>query len=161
MCNAGVLLLLPALIAQGLLKGIEVYGSIRKGYYGLLSILLLLSFMLLSRIKTPEQLKNCKPGELGKILGLDRVPETRCLRDKIKQIVAHKKANEFNHAVSELWITEQDNEILFFYVDGHVRVYHGNKATLTKRFVSREKLCLAGTTDYWVNNEMVNKKNNN
>jgi hypothetical protein len=153
-CNAGVLMLLPALIAQGLLKGIEVYGSIKKGYYGLLSILLLLSFMMLSRIRTPEQLKNCKPGELGKMLGLDRVPEVRCLRNKIKQIVAHKKANEFNHAVSELWITEQDNETLFFYVDGHVRVYHGNKAILTKRFVSREKLCLAGTTDYWVNNEM-------
>ena len=88
------------------------------------------------------------------MLGLDRVPEVRCLRNKIKQIVAHKKANEFNHAVSELWITEQDNETLFFYIDGHVRVYHGNKAILTKRFVSREKLCLAGTTDYWVNNEM-------
>lgn len=153
-CNAGVLLLLPALIAQGLLKGVEVYGTLKKGYYGLLSILLLLGFMALSRIKTPEQLKNCKPGELGKILGLDRVPEARCLRYKIQQIVSHKKANEFNHAVSELWISEQDKELLFYYVDGHVRVYHGNKATLTKRFVSREKLCLAGTTDYWINNEM-------
>jgi len=153
-CNAGVLLLLPALIAQGLLRGMEVYGSIKKGYYGLLSILLLLSFMMLSRIKTPEQLKHCKPGELGKVLGLDRVPEVRCLRYKIKQIVSHRKAREFNHAVSALWITEQDKDMLFFYVDGHVRVYHGNKATLTKRFVSREKLCLAGTTDYWVNNEM-------
>jgi hypothetical protein len=153
-CNAGVLLLLPSLIAQGLLKGMKVYGSIKKGYYGLLSILLLLSFMMLSRIKTPEQLKNCKPGELGKVLGLDRVPEVRCLRYKIKQIVSHNKASEFNHAVSEQWITEQDKDALFFYVDGHVRVYHGNKATLTKRFVSREKLCLAGTTDYWINNEM-------
>lgn len=152
-CNAGVLFLLPALVAQGLLKGMEVYGSIKKGYYGLLSILLLLSFMMLSRIKTPEQLKNCKVGELGKVLGLDRVPEVRCLRNKIKQIVAHKKAKEFNHAVSEVWIGEQDTERLFFYVDGHVRVYHGTKATLTKRYVSREKLCLAGTTDYWINNE--------
>jgi hypothetical protein len=138
-CNAGVLLLLPALMAQGLFKGMEVYGSIKKGYYGLQSILLLLSFMMLSRIKTPEQLKNCKPGELGKILGLDRVPEVWCLRNKIERIVAHKKANEFNHAVSELWIAEQGNGTLFFYVDGHVRVYHGNKAMLTKRFVSREK----------------------
>lgn len=153
-CNAGVLLLLPALIAQGLLRGMEVYGSIKKGYYGLLSILLLLSFMMLSRIKTPEQLKSCKPGELGKVLGLDRVPEVRCLRYKIKQIVSHNKASEFNHAVSEIWIAEQDKYALFFYVDGHVRVYHGKKATLSKRFVSREKLCLAGTTDYWINNEM-------
>lgn len=152
-CNAGVLFLLPALIAQGLLKGVEIYGSLKKGYYGLLSILLVLSFMFLSRIKRPEQLKNCKPGELGKVLGLDRVPEVRCLRSKIQQIVAQNKAGDFNHAISTEWISQEEHA-LFFYVDGHVRVYHGNKATLTKRFVSREKLCLAGTTDYWVNNEM-------
>lgn len=40
---------------------------------------------------------------------------------------------------------------LFFYIDGHVRVYHGSKANLPKRFVSREKLCLNGTTEFWVN----------
>jgi hypothetical protein len=152
-CNAGVLFLLPALIAQGLLKGVEIYGSLKKGYYGLLSILLVLSFMFLSRIKRPEQLKNCKPGELGKVLGLDRVPEVRCLRRKIQQIVAQNKAGDYNHAISTIWIAEEENA-LFFYVDGHVRVYHGKKATLTKRYVSREKLCLAGTTDYWINNEM-------
>jgi hypothetical protein len=152
-CNAGVLFLLPALIAQGLLKGVAIYGSLKKGYYGLLSILLVLSFMFLSRIKRPEQIKNCKPGELGKVLGLDRVPEVRCLRRKIQQIVAQNKASDFNHAISMIWIAHEE-EALFFYVDGHVRVYHGKKATLTKRYVSREKLCLAGTTDYWINNEM-------
>jgi hypothetical protein len=52
---------------------------------------------MLSRIITPEQLKNCKPGEPGKTLELDRVPETRFLWNKNKQIVEHKKANEFNH----------------------------------------------------------------
>jgi hypothetical protein len=41
----------------------------------------------------------------------------------------------------------------FFYIDGHVRVYHGEKANLPKRFVSREKLCLSGTTEFWVNDE--------
>ena len=38
-----------------------------------------------------------------------------------------------------------------FYVDGHVRVYSGSTANLAGRFASREKLCLRGTTDYWVN----------
>ena len=41
----------------------------------------------------------------------------------------------------------------FFYIDGHVRVYHGDKANLPKRFVSREKLCLSGTTEFWVNDQ--------
>ena len=37
------------------------------------------------------------------------------------------------------------------YVDGHVRVYHGNKNKLPRRYVSRQRLCLRGCTDYWVN----------
>jgi prepilin-type processing-associated H-X9-DG protein len=40
------------------------------------------------------------------------------------------------------------------YVDGHVRIYHGGKTDLPKRFVSRERLCLRGTTDYWVNDAL-------
>jgi prepilin-type processing-associated H-X9-DG protein len=37
------------------------------------------------------------------------------------------------------------------YVDGHVRLYHGDQTALPKRYVSRQRLCMRGTTDYWVN----------
>ncbi len=37
------------------------------------------------------------------------------------------------------------------YIDGHVRVYNGGLTKLPKRHVSRERLCLRGTTDFWVN----------
>jgi hypothetical protein len=37
------------------------------------------------------------------------------------------------------------------YVDGHVRVYHGSAAHLPQHYVSRQRLCLRATTDYWVN----------
>lgn len=151
-CNAGVLFLVPALVSQGLLKAVDIYTHLRKGYYGLVSILLVLAFMFLSRIKCPEQLKTCKVGELGKVLGLDRVPEAKCLRSKIEQIVCQQKASEFNQTLSKEWINKE--EPCFFYIDGHVRVYHGHKANLPKRYVSREKLCLAGTTEFWVNNEL-------
>ncbi len=57
-CNAGVLLLLPSLLAQGLLKGKTLYKKLAKGYYGLVTVLLFLAFMALSRIKTPEQLQS-------------------------------------------------------------------------------------------------------
>jgi len=150
-CNAGVLFILPALLSHGLLKGKDIYGSLKKGFYGLASILLLLAYMALSRIKNPEQLKQCKPGELGKILGLDRVPEAKCLRMKIHEIVSRGKADEFTQALSQQWIT--DEGCVYFYIDGHIQVYHGYTANLTKKYVSREKLCLAGTTEYWVNNE--------
>ena len=36
-------------------------------------------------------------------------------------------------------------------MDGHVRVYHGGQTPLPKRYVVRQRLCLRGTTDYWVN----------
>jgi hypothetical protein len=151
-CQAGVLLLLPSLLSQGLLKAKEIYGKLSKGYYGLVTMLLVMAYMSLSRIKTPEAIKHCKPGEFGKIIGLDRVPEVKCLRAKIEEIVGQNKAGEFNRILAQGWIS--DEECFYFYIDGHVRVYHGHKAKLTKKYVSREKLCLAGTTEFWINNEL-------
>jgi len=144
--------MVPSLLSQGLLKASTVLQPLRKGYYGLMSILLVLSFMLLSRIKCPEQLKTCKVGELGRLIGLDRVPETKCLRYKIAQIVNQEKADDLSAALLHEWVDKDD--AVFFYVDGHVRVYHGHLANLPKRYVSREKLCLSGTTEFWVNNEL-------
>lgn len=149
--NAGVLFSLPALVSQGLLKATEVYEPLPKGFYSFVHILLLLAFMALSRIKNPEQLKKCPPGELGKLLGLDRIPEVKCLREKLSYIVSQEKAEIFERSLSKEWIT--DEGCLFFYIDGHVRVYHGYLANLSKKFVSRQKLCLSGTTEYWVNDE--------
>jgi len=37
------------------------------------------------------------------------------------------------------------------YTDGHVRLYHGTLTRLPRRYVSRQRWCLRGTTDYWVN----------
>jgi len=144
--------MLPSLLSQGLLKASAVLSPLRKGYYGLMSILLVLSFMFLSRIKCPEQLKTCKVGELGRLIGLDRIPEAKCLRYKIEQIVNQDKADELSRALLHEWVDKEGDA--FFYIDGHVRVYHGRLARLPKRYVSREKLCLCGTTEFWVNNEL-------
>ena len=38
-----------------------------------------------------------------------------------------------------------------YYIDDHVRVYKGKLTKLPCRFVSRQRLCLRATTDYWVN----------
>ena len=37
------------------------------------------------------------------------------------------------------------------FTSGHVRVYHGKLTKLPRRYVTRQRLCLRGTTDYWVN----------
>jgi transposase len=150
--HAGVLLVLPALAKVGLLEaGRKAYGTLHKGFYGLQSVLLTLSFMALLRIKNSEQLKRYNPGELGIVLGLDRAPEVKTLRKKIKEIGLRNKAGEFLSFLSKRW-ADQDKDIIgFAYIDGHVRSYNGRKHKLPKTHVARRRLCMPATTDFWIN----------
>ena len=146
--------MLPALLAQGLLKTKKVYHIPASHYYNLESIVLTLSFMALARIKNPEQLKQYKPGEIGRLIGLDRIPEVKCLREKIKLLTEQEKATELNNLLIERWYNKDEDkkqDAGFLYIDGHVRIYYGQKANLPSKFVSRQKLCLSATSEYWVN----------
>jgi hypothetical protein len=145
----GVLFLLPALLSQGLMT-IKQTHTVNEGYYKLESIVLTLAFMALCRIKNPEQLKQCSPGEMGKLIGLDRVPEIKCLRNKMAELFANKTTKELNQTLAKQWSNTLD-ENLFLYTDGHVKIYNGSKANLTKKFISRQKLCLSATADFWLN----------
>jgi hypothetical protein len=149
--NAGVLFSIPALISQGLGLFFTTFKPLKPGFYGLHHIVLTYCFMALCRIKNPEQLKTHPPGELGKLLGLDRIPEVGYFRKKIRQIVDQEKTDELHSCLLHSWVAAMPE--MFFYIDGHVLVYHGDEANLPKRFVSREKLCLSGTTEYWVNDQ--------
>ena len=55
------------------------------------------------------------------------------------------------HRTGQEWIARQNDADLYFYCDGHVRVYHGDQTALPRHYVARERLCLRATTDYWVN----------
>ena len=149
--KGGVLCALPSLLLSGLLEGSEVLLSKVKGYYRCFHILLLLAFMALCRIRTVEQLRGHPPGELGKILGLDRVPEVRCLRRKMDELSGDNAAERWAGHLARCWMEAEPEAVGALYIDGHVRVYHGEQTKLPRRYVSRERLCLRGTTDYWVN----------
>lgn len=151
---AGVLLALPLLSQSGLLDAAKkVYGSLRNGFYGLQASLLILAFMALLRIKSPEQLKERSPGELGIILGLDRAPEVKTLRRKMKELSLHCKSLELMAELTRRWCDANQEAIGFAYIDGHVRPYHGRKHKLPKTHVARRRLCMPATTDFWVNDE--------
>lgn len=145
----GVLWLLPALEAQGLYCFKDTH-KIAEGYYTFTSVLLTLAFMALCRIKNPEQLKQCNPGELGRLLGLDRVPEVKCLRAKISELSQATMNESLTLMLAKKWI-EASGEDVVLYADGHVRIYNGYAANLTTKYVSRQKLCLSGTTEFWIN----------
>lgn len=150
--GGGVLLAVPALLAQGLLRHRPASYQLPKGFYGLDSIFLLLGLMALARIRSVEQLRYQAPGEWGKVLGLDRIPEVRTLREKIELLCEHAgRAKEWNAQLAQEWMARQDSADLYFYCDGHVRVYHGEQTALPRHYVARERLCLRATADYWVN----------
>ena len=150
----GVLCALPALAANGLLQHIHDCLAKLRGYYSTLHVIVLLAHMALCRIKTVEQLQYQPPGELGKLLGLDRVPEVRCLRQKLAALSIDDGPQKWAALLARDWLKAEPEMAGALYVDGHVRLYHGDLTTLPKRYVSRQRLCLRGTTDYWVNDAL-------
>ena len=150
----GLLAGLPALCGNGLLSGLGRYLSLPKGFYSAQHILIVLGFMALGRIRRPEGLRHIPPGELGKALGLDRVPEVRTLRKKIALLADNGTPVKWMQELSRTWMEADPQEAGYLYLDGHVRVYHGEKTLLPRRYVSRERLCLRGTTDYWINDAL-------
>lgn len=150
--KGGVLLALPALLAVGLLRHTAALYQIPNGFYGIASIFLLLALQALARVKSIEQLRYVAPGEWGNLLGLDRIPEVRTLRRKLETLCQEVgRAMRWNTELAKEWIAGQCESELVFYVDGHVRVYHGDLTPLPHHYVARERLCLRATTDYWIN----------
>jgi hypothetical protein len=149
--HGGVLLALPALLVSGLLSRANKYFSLPAGFYGLKTIFLLLAFLSLSRIKSIEALRYHAPGEWGKLLGVDRAPEVRTIRSKLKHLADQEHAFSWSAELCEDWMAEAPEDAAVLYIDGHVRVYHGTTKTLPKHYVARQRLCLSATADYWVN----------
>ena len=146
----GVLLALPALLSSGLLRHCSRFFTLPSGYYGVGHIFTILAFMTLCRIKSIEGLGSSAPGEWGKLLGLDRCPATKTLREKIK-LLAVDGADEWAAQLCEDWMQADPASAGILYIDGHTRVYHGKQTKLPRHHVARQRLCMRATADYWVN----------
>jgi prepilin-type processing-associated H-X9-DG protein len=151
--RAGVLLAIPALVASGLLSiARDVYGSIGPAFYGLRTTVVAFVLLALIRVKRPEALKEYAPPDLGRIVGLDRAPEVKTLRRKLTRLATMKRAELLGRKLAQRRVTGHGRALGFLYVDGHVRVYHG-KRRITKAYVTRLRLAIPATTDYWVNDK--------
>lgn len=150
--QGGVLCALPALLALGLLRHSATYFTWLPGYYPLETIFLAIAVLALARVPSLEALRYEPPGEWGRLLGLDRIPEVRTLRDKLRGLCqAGEKVRAWSSTLAQAWMAAEPESAGTLYVDGHVRVYHGRLTQLPRRYVARQRLCLRGTTDYWVN----------
>ncbi|TAN56544.1 MAG: helix-turn-helix domain-containing protein [Magnetospirillum sp.] len=149
--RAGVLLAIPALAQSGIFSvAEEVYGHIGPAFYGLRTTMVALLLLALLRIKRPEGLKEHAPPELGRLLGLDRAPEVKTMRRKLTRLAGYGKAEVFGRKLAQRRVARRGKAMGFLYIDGHVRVYHGRRR-IPKAHVTRMRLSLPATTDYWVN----------
>jgi transposase len=151
--GAGVLLAIPALIESGLLSvARKIYGSLGPAFYGLRTTLVTSVLLALLRIPRPETLKEYSPGDLGRIIGLDRIPEVKTLRRKLGQFSAMKKSRELGLEMARLRIAERGRTLGFLYIDGHVREYQG-KRIIAKAYITRKRIAAPGTMDYLINDQ--------
>ena len=149
--RAGVLVAIPALVQAGIFSvAEEVYGSIGPAFYGLRTTFLALLLMALLRIRRVEGLKEQRPSEMGRVMGLDRAPEVKTLRRKLSRLAERGKAEVFGKKLAQRRVARRGAMMGFLYVDGHVRVYHGRRR-ISSAYVTRMRLALPATTDYWVN----------
>ncbi|MBI3049302.1 MAG: hypothetical protein HYY76_13440 [Acidobacteria bacterium] len=134
--GAGVLLAVPALVASGVLSAAhKIYGSLGPAFYGLRTTVVAYILLALLRIARPEMLKEHAPGELGWIVGLDRILEVKTVRRKLAQLAAKGRAQEFGREMARRRIVERGRMLGFLYVDGHVRAYHGTRR-IAKAYLS-------------------------
>ncbi len=150
--HGGVLTALPMLLKEGLLSATHGLLKLPAGFYGLSTILLMLAFLTLTRTRSFEALRHQSPGEWGRLLGLDRGPEVKTLRSKIKALCAAPETlQQWHDRLARQWFAGVADEWLTVAVDGHVKVYSGRRGRLPKHFVSRQKVCLPASVSYWVN----------
>ena len=150
--NVGVLIALPCLVESGLFEiSRRLYGEVGPAFYGLRTTLLTLLLMALLRIKRPEHLKERDPAVFGRVLGLDRAPEVKTLRRRIAHLAARHRAVELGAELARRRVDQRGHLMGFLYVDGHVRAYHGQRDIASRAYVTRRRLAMPATTDYWVN----------
>jgi prepilin-type processing-associated H-X9-DG protein len=80
----------------------------------------------LLRIKRPEHVKEYRPEQLGRIVGLDRGPEVKTIRRKLTQLAARRRAVALQAALARRRIAADQRRVAFLYLDGHVREYSGH-----------------------------------
>lgn len=147
---AGALVILPALAATGLLDAVAaVFRPARAAFYGLRSLVLTMVFAAVTGEPRAEGLTRINPVDLGRLLGLDRAPEVRCVRARMAALADQGRSAALLEALARHHVEANAEAAGIFYVDGHVRAYHGG-ADVPKAHVARMRLSMPAEVDTWV-----------
>ena len=147
---AGLLLGLPALAATGLLETARaVYGELPNGFHSLEAMLCEGVFRALLGEARAEGATRVDPPALGRVLGLDRAPEVKTVRRKIKCLAEAGRAGDWITAMAARHVAARPEQAAVLYVDGHVRAYQGTRK-IAKTHVPRLKFPAPATVETWV-----------
>jgi len=97
----------------------RVFGSLGDAFYGLRTVLVTLVIMALLRIKKPEHLRQHQAEGLGRVLGLDRVPEVKTLRRKLHALSQPLQGASFLETLARERAAGYQQPVRVIYVDGH------------------------------------------
>ena len=147
---AGALMILPALAATGLVEAAgAIFTRARAAFYGVRSLVLTVVFAALVGEPRAEGLTRIDPADLGRLLGLDRAPEVRTIRRRFEALTTQKRSDQLIAALARRHVEANASAAGVFYVDGHVRAYHG-KADIPKAHLARMRLAMPAAADTWV-----------
>ncbi len=147
---AGALVILPALAATGLLDAMgTVFKPVKAAFYGVRSLVLTLVFAALVGEPRAEGLTRLNPVDLGRLLGLDRAPEVRRVRQRMAALGEQGRGDELFKTLAAHHMDANTEACSVFYVDGHVRAYHG-QAKVPKAHVARIRMSMPAELDTWI-----------
>lgn len=147
---AGALVILPALAATGLLDAMDtVFKPAKAAFYGMRSLVLTLVFASLVGEPRAEGLTRLNPVDLGRLLGLDRAPEVRRVRQRMAALGEQNRGDELFKALADRHVNNNPEACGVFYVDGHVRAYHG-QSKVPKAHVARIRMSMPAELDTWI-----------
>lgn len=147
---AGALIILPALAATGLVDAAAgLYATGRAAFYGLRSLLLATVFACLLGEPRAEGLTRLDPTDAGRLLGLDRVPEVATMRRRMAELAGLGRADQLIDRLACRHLDAHAETSGIFYVDGHVRAYHGARE-VPKAHVARIRIAMGAEVDTWV-----------
>src|SRR6185295_14309065 len=89
------------------------------------------------------------PPALGRVLGLDRAPEVKTIRRKIRLLAEAGRAGDWIAAMARRHTQDRPEQTAVLYVDGHVRAYQGTRR-IAKTHVPRLKFPAPATVETWV-----------
>ena len=126
-----------------------VYGELPNGFYSLDTMLCEGVFRALLGAARAEGAVRVDPVALGRVLGLDRAPEVKTIRRKIRLLAEAGKAGDWIAAMARRHLQARAEQAAVLYVDGHVRAYQGTRK-IAKTHVPRLKFPAPATVETWV-----------